>query len=950
MPSFRHFAVAILLLTSMSIARAQCGDRLVENVRSANDQRLLTTPQLLVVRAGYAYSLALSAGQKGIRGEFTSRGGDQPKRGDELLLINKDGDRKVFPFVEDLTTDSRGGVPIYGNAIQFDFATVEWLSGSDVTTVTLINNTTNRGRRFTIPPSRQAEFRQLVSCFRSEVNPSVVPDVPAVAKAIPSVGRPMAPTVERESGLTAKPGTTTLAQKRQREEETARQEVVDARARLADAKRGLLEQLALEKAKAERAKDRLADEVRASRAAAEAEKTAIAAEVVAARERADMEIGRLATATAERRDRLAAGTAEQVAASAQEVAAARARSAAAVQATERSSAESIAEIRARQAEAAAVERARYAEAQAAYAREVKSAEARSQSKVIEVRQRLEADLAAARRQAILTIDSTAGSIAEVRLAARKEVLAAREKSLRAIAAQEEAAAEAAAQREALTAETRRNHAEALAAAVAAHEAQLGQLAAARVEEHEAFEAERARLERELAAERAAFRDSVEVSRRRSDVEVADARTAAEAEVIASETAAAERIRQIQLEEASAISNAREAAASQRDSIAAAMAAQREMFSRKRQEASDELAVQLKTIESTARASAERATAAHAEREAAISRQRTARRARVAELAAAEAARVERHRLKRVAQLDSLDGILASRRRALDAQLAVPPPEDSVARASRLVTAEAFDLRADALEQARREAAAESVAELTRAEEQRRSREELIARDAAFLDSLHAQTRERRELALAELAELEKRLAADVNEAQTRAIEEQELLLEDLRAIRLEQAEAIAVANEDYARRRSTDRQRHVQQTAAAADAFRRDRAALAAQHQAERRAMLARHEQAVARGKAALDSIGRALAGEIDSARHASDRAIAKFREATAAEAARRQAAMATMEEDRGAFEKMVAEEAAALSSEIDRLSARRNALVEEIAALEARREASVAEETPPDR
>ena len=357
---------AVLLLAGLS-AHAQCSDRLVENLRTANEQRLVTAPQLLVVRAGYAYNLALSATQEGVRGLFTSRGGSKPNRGDELLLINREGDRKVFRFVDDLSVTRQGDVPIYGNTLQLDFATVAWLASADVTTVTLIDNSTNQGRRFSIPSSRQAEFRQLVQCFQSAADPSLLPDIPAVATAIPSVRKAVTPPVQRESGLSAKPGTTTLADKRRAEAAAAEQEVVDARATLSAEKQALREQLALERAKAQRAKDRIGEEVTASRKAAEAEKAAIAAEVMAARERAREEIARISAASATQREAIDAVTAKRMAEGAQEVADAQQRSDAAVAATERSAAEAIAEIKAEQAEAAAIERARYAEAQQAYA-------------------------------------------------------------------------------------------------------------------------------------------------------------------------------------------------------------------------------------------------------------------------------------------------------------------------------------------------------------------------------------------------------------------------------------------------------------------------------------------------------------------------------------------------------------------------------------------------------
>ena len=471
-------AVLCLLCGSGTTAGAQCGERLVENFRAPNDQRLVTEPQLLVVRAGYAYSLGFSATHEGVRAQFTSRGGSRPKRGDELLLVNRQGERRVFRFVGAAETEEKAGVPTHVNELQLDFDVIDWLAGADVTTVTLIDNTTNQGRRFTIPASRQAELRQLLLCFRDEADVALVPDVPAVATAIPSVGKPLAPKVDRERGLGAGPGTKTLAEAEAERRAAERAEVEALRERLAEEKRTLLEAVAIERAKANRARERHREEVRASRRAAEAERTAIAAEVLAARERAAAEIARARESSATRHREIAAATAAADTAAAEQVARARSRAAIEVAAADASAAEEIAAIRAEAAAAAAVERARYAEAQDAYAARVRTAERRSQARVIEVRRALERDLAAVRREAVLGTDSTAAGLdAAAPLAARKRLLAAREASLRAAAAAEEETARASVRHAVDLAAAERTAAERLAAREAAHLEELTELRA-----------------------------------------------------------------------------------------------------------------------------------------------------------------------------------------------------------------------------------------------------------------------------------------------------------------------------------------------------------------------------------------------------------------------------------------------------------------------------------------
>ena len=273
-----RLTLAALCLCAASQANAQCPERIVENIKVSDGQRLVMHPQLLVVRGSYAYSLAFSATRDGLRAELTSRGGEKPNKDDELLIITKTGEKRAYKFVSKLKTVETNYVPTYSNHLKLDLANVEWMASNEIEVVTLIDNIQNQGRRFTLPPSRQAELAQLIKCFLAEVDASAIPNIAAVVNAIPSVARKPTVTDDTGTSLSAKPGRQTLSERDVAEQATAEAEVTDLRAQLAAVKQQLMEEIALEKAKAERAKATLRDDLQASREAAALQQQAIAAE------------------------------------------------------------------------------------------------------------------------------------------------------------------------------------------------------------------------------------------------------------------------------------------------------------------------------------------------------------------------------------------------------------------------------------------------------------------------------------------------------------------------------------------------------------------------------------------------------------------------------------------------------------------------------------------------
>ena len=457
----RSFLLVLALLAVESL-HAQCNSRLDEQIKLPNGQRIISKQQTLVVRGAYAYSIELSASDKGVQATFHSRGGEKPNKDDELIFIDKAGNIKAFRFVGSVKTGSIGGKPEFSNILQLDYPSAQWLADNDIPVVSLKNNIKGQGRRFTLPASRQAEFRQLARCFVDAVDETALPNIAAVTKSIPAVRRAQAPPVDREGGLSAKPGTATLADRDRAAQEAAAAEIKDLRAQLAALKKQLLEEIAIEKAKADRAKETIADDLSASRQAAALQQQAIAAEVVEARQRADQAIAEAQAAAGQEIQEVDADVDEERQAAANEVAQARQAALLAIEQAKTDGARQVAEIKKRNAEAAAAERQKFADAKQDYADEVASARETSQQQIIEIRRELEAEIKRARAAALVATDSTRARVAYTRAEAQREILLAKEQSLTQVAELREQVAREQEARAIQVAETKRRQAEALA--------------------------------------------------------------------------------------------------------------------------------------------------------------------------------------------------------------------------------------------------------------------------------------------------------------------------------------------------------------------------------------------------------------------------------------------------------------------------------------------------------
>ena len=147
-------AFLILSLFAPTTLQAQC-ESLITDDRILNDIHVLkTTNQTLVVRGNYTYSLELHSGRQGITAKMYSKAGVEFNQDDEIIFLNKSGERRFYRFIEMGEMVRESGTPVYQNVLQMDLAAIDWMLETDVEVMYTKNNVSNQIRKFTINGSR----------------------------------------------------------------------------------------------------------------------------------------------------------------------------------------------------------------------------------------------------------------------------------------------------------------------------------------------------------------------------------------------------------------------------------------------------------------------------------------------------------------------------------------------------------------------------------------------------------------------------------------------------------------------------------------------------------------------------------------------------------------------------------------------------------------------------
>ena len=269
-----------------------CTSTIKENKKISGLQIVRTDMVTIVVRGGYNYALEFYTDEKGIYGRMTSVGGIEFNQDDQVVFVDFTGQERAYKFIS-LGEVVPGNVPTHRNNLKLDLEAIQWLSGTTITGVNLVNFVDRQKYKFTINPNRQSEFRNLCVCFFNALEINAIKDTPGAA--IENRPRPSQTNATASAGT----GNTTTGQKNttapasrpsKSSAPVSDDEVTNLRAELERTKENLRNEIKLEKDRGEAIKAQLQQEVAAAREAANQKKLEYANEVLEARKTSTAEI------------------------------------------------------------------------------------------------------------------------------------------------------------------------------------------------------------------------------------------------------------------------------------------------------------------------------------------------------------------------------------------------------------------------------------------------------------------------------------------------------------------------------------------------------------------------------------------------------------------------------------------------------------------------------------
>ena len=181
-PFLRYATLFITSLITFGIHAQDCSGVIKENKKISGVQIVRSDLITIVVRGGYNYGIEFFTDEKGIYARMTSVGGIEFNQDDQVAFVDFSGKERIYKFIN-LGEVVPGNVPTHRNNLQLDLEAINWLSGTTITGVNLINFVDRQKYKFTINPNRQSEFRNLCVCFSNVLETAAVKDTPGAAVA-----------------------------------------------------------------------------------------------------------------------------------------------------------------------------------------------------------------------------------------------------------------------------------------------------------------------------------------------------------------------------------------------------------------------------------------------------------------------------------------------------------------------------------------------------------------------------------------------------------------------------------------------------------------------------------------------------------------------------------------------------------------------------------------------
>lgn len=162
------FSLSLLVFLTCSSAGiyAQCSEYIAEDKVIDEQHQATTQPLTMVSRGTYQYTLEFIYDGKWITARVLSIGGVDLHQGDEVIIVDADGNRYIYPFINEGQASSVGGIPTHYNVFPLERTDLDWLAGRGISILYIKCNHISEIRKFAIAPEQQVEISRAAACFK----------------------------------------------------------------------------------------------------------------------------------------------------------------------------------------------------------------------------------------------------------------------------------------------------------------------------------------------------------------------------------------------------------------------------------------------------------------------------------------------------------------------------------------------------------------------------------------------------------------------------------------------------------------------------------------------------------------------------------------------------------------------------------------------------------------
>ena len=154
--------------SSLEVANSTT-DSNCKSIVTKSNTSIKSVRHLLIKRGNYSYSIRFATKDKYIFAYLSSENGVTLKKGDELILMDANRERRRFTFAFNQSLSSPSDISLNEQWMEMEPEDLIWLASQNIPTVYIKDNQANRMIKFSVSPAHQETLKKIAFCFLKEM-------------------------------------------------------------------------------------------------------------------------------------------------------------------------------------------------------------------------------------------------------------------------------------------------------------------------------------------------------------------------------------------------------------------------------------------------------------------------------------------------------------------------------------------------------------------------------------------------------------------------------------------------------------------------------------------------------------------------------------------------------------------------------------------------------------